>query len=293
VPSGTGLDWQIQVSQYDGDEWNLLGPLSDDIDSASRGVALAVGGEQPFVAWHPSGPDPGEIAVASWNGSAWDAQPSVPLPSADAGAILTPVLRIARDLRPIILWSTGDRYFIAGRTRTGWAQDFGIIPITSLLPFDGNHFDMILDDADNPIVSWINPNGTGHVATWAGGAWTAAPDALRVDEAFMALDSRRRPMQVVSGGSGALLVQQLTDDNEWQLVSVATVPPQAKDGIPARSRSARIQSTRHPGSSSIAMGPPGLAGETRRINSTCGHRTTNRTRPSCVPWLFSLPASSP
>ena len=85
VPSGTGPNWQIQVSRYDGGEWNRLGPLSDDIDSASRGVALAVGGEQPFIAWRPSGPDPGELAVASWNGSAWNAQPSIAIPSAGAG----------------------------------------------------------------------------------------------------------------------------------------------------------------------------------------------------------------
>ena len=235
--SGGSLKWQIQVSKYDGTTWAPLGSPSDDIDSASRGVALAVGGERPFVAWRPAAPDPGEIDVSSWNGAAWEAQPSIAL--ASASSILTPILRIGRDQEPVILWSTGDRYFVARRAQSGWARDFGTIPITSLLPFDGNHFDMILGDDDNPIVSWINPSGTGHVSTWDGSAWTAAPDALSVNEPFLALDSRRRPMQIVTGGAGALLVQHLADENEWQILPVATVPPQV----------------RHP---RIAAGPSGL-----------------------------------
>jgi hypothetical protein len=237
--SGASLLWQVQVSKYDGTTWTPLGSPSDDIDSASRGVALAVGGEQAFVAWRPAGPDSGEIAVSSWNGAAWDAQPSITLASAGAGSILTPILRIGRDEGPVILWSTGDRYFLARRARTGWNQSYGSIPITTLLPFDGDHFDMILDDGDNPIVSWINPSGTGHVSTWDGGAWTDAPDALSVNEPFLALDSRQRPMQAVTGGAGALLVQHLAEENEWQLLPVATVPPQMK----------------HP---RIAAGPAGL-----------------------------------
>jgi hypothetical protein len=226
--TGGSLSWQVQVSQYDGTTWTPLGPPSDDIDSASRGVALAIGGEQPFVAWRPSGRDPVEIDVASWNGVAWKAHPSIALASTGASSILTPILRIGRDEEPVILWSTGDRTFLARRTQIGWARDFGTIPITSVLPFDGNHFDMILDDGDNPIVSWINPTGTGHVSMWNGVAWAAAPDALSVSDPFLALDSGRRPMQVVTGGTGALLVQRLAVENEWQLLPVAAVPPQAK-----------------------------------------------------------------
>jgi len=226
--TGSSLNWQVQVSQYDGTTWTPLGPPSDDIDSASRGAALAIGGEQPFVAWRPSGRDRDELDVSSWNGTAWEAHPSIALASTAAGSILTPILRIGRDQEPVILWSTGDRYFLARRTQTGWARDFGTIPITSVLPFDGDHFDMILDDGGNPIVSWINPTGTGHVSMWNGGGWTAVPDALSVSDPFLALDSSRRPMQVVAGGAGALLVQHLADENEWQFLPPAMVPPQAK-----------------------------------------------------------------
>lgn len=226
--SGGSLGWQIQVATYDGTQWNSLGSPSDDADSASRGVAVAVGGQRPFLVWRPSTADAGEIAVSSWNGTAWDALPSVALPSADPRSIMTPILRIGQDQRPVILWSTGDRSFAARRTRSGWNQDFGDIPITTLLPFDGNHFDMILDDDGNPIVSWINPSGTGHVSIWAGNEWKGTPDSLSVNEPHLALDARRQPMRVVTGGPGALLVQHLAAENEWQILPVAAVPPQVK-----------------------------------------------------------------
>jgi len=234
-----GSDWRIQLSKCDDAGWLPLPPPSDDVDSASRGVALAVAGAQPVIAWRPSATDRAEIAVSSWNGTAWDPLPGIALASGGARTDLAPILRVGPDQRPVILWSTGDSYFLARRTQNGWDQEFGAIPINTLLPFDGNHFDMILDDGGDPIVSWINPSGTGHVAAWNGGAWRATPDSPNVNEPFLALDSNRRPMGVVSGGPGALLVQRLGGENKWQILPVAPVPPQAK----------------HP---RIAAGPSGL-----------------------------------
>jgi len=219
---------QIRVSQYDGATWEPLPPPSDDVDSASGGVALAVAGGQPIVAWRRSGNGPAEIDVSSWNGTAWDPLPGIALASGGASPKSAPILRVGPDQRPVILWSTGDQYFLARRTQTAWNQTFGTIPIATLLPFDGNNFDMILDDGGDPIVSWINPNGTGHVSIWNGGAWLPTPDSLSVSEPFLALDSNRRPMRVVSGGPGALLVQHLAGDDDWQILPVAPVPPQAK-----------------------------------------------------------------
>jgi hypothetical protein len=217
---------RIEVSKYDGSAWEPLPPPSDDADSASGGVGLAVAGEQPVVAWRSAGNGQAEIAVSAWNGTTWDALPGIVLASA-AGTNLAPTLRIGPDQRPVVLWSTGDQYFLARRTQAAWNQEFGTIPIATLLPFDRDNFDMILDDGGDPIVSWINPNGTGHVSSWKG-AWLATPDSLSVTEPFLALDSNRRPMRVVSGGPGALLVQHLTDAGEWQILPVAPVPPQAK-----------------------------------------------------------------
>jgi hypothetical protein len=234
---------QVQLSIYDGQGWNPIGPPSNDINSAMLGGAtLALDGDdQPFVAWRPSTvPDPGEIAVASWNGTAWETVPSI-LPQAGVFfPLVYPVLRIGEDKRPILLWGAGpaaDRYFMARQTPTGWNGDFGQIPIISQQAFDGPHFDMILDASGSPIVSWIAPANRGHVSLWDGSAWSAAFDIPDMTEPFLASDSTHAPM-IVSGGSGTFFVQHLVGNVLQPMPSVAA-PPQ----------------TRHP---HVAAGPDGL-----------------------------------
>jgi hypothetical protein len=228
VVSGGDLDWRIQVSRYEGARWRALGSPSADADSASRGVGLAVRGEHPLVAWRASGPDPGEVDVASWTVTGWNAFPGlVPAPG-DAYSIVTPIVRVAPDQPPVVLWGTCDRTFIARRTWSGWNEGFGPLPITTLPAFDGDRFDMILDDAGDPIVSWINPTSVGHVSMWRRGVWVNAPDVLGMDDPFMALDGARRPMVAVTNGAGGVLVQHLVDGDDWQLLPVARLPPHAK-----------------------------------------------------------------
>jgi hypothetical protein len=229
VTAGGRDSWQVVLDEYDGSAWKRIAPPSDDIDSASRGVAMAMSGDQPFVAWRPSVPDPGELDVSSWNGTAWQPSPRlVPAPGVLYPTV-APVIRVGQDQRPVVLWSTGDRgdrYFMARRTDTGWNESFGTLPLTTLQPFDGLHFDMIMGDSGQPIVSWIDPRTLGHVSTWNGSNWTAAPDTEGMTEPWMALDSSRTPM-VVLGSLGTFLVQHLAAGNSWQLLPPIMVPPTA------------------------------------------------------------------
>jgi hypothetical protein len=216
--------WQVRVRRLDGAQWNALGGPSAAIDAASGGVALAVGGDRPFVAWRPAGPDPGELDVASWSSNtSWQSLPSItPAPGLSFPTVKG-VLRVGQNEAPLILWTNGDTFFMARGTDAGWDQMFGTIPVVGL---DGR-FDMIVNDAGNPIVGWVDSSNVGHVAVWSGGAWAATPDIPVMNEAFLALDSARKPMVVSSGGAGAFIVQHLTDGS-WDLMSPARVPPQAK-----------------------------------------------------------------
>jgi hypothetical protein len=136
---------------------------------------------------------------------------------------------VGQDGRPVLLWGAGasaEKYFMARKTDAGWDGNFGTIPITSLQPFDGPHFDMAPSDNGNITVSWINPVNQGHVSTWDGNAWSPAPDLPGMSEPFLALDSSRNPMVVVDGPS-SFVVQHLVG-NAWQPLQAVGVPPQAR-----------------------------------------------------------------
>jgi hypothetical protein len=222
--TASGRTWRVQVRKWDGGQWNELGAPSMDSDSASGGVALAVGGDRPFVAWRPSGPDPGALDMASWNSNtAWQPLPPITPAPGFSFPTVTAVVRVGQDQLPLVLWNSGDSCLIARRTDAGWNQMFGTVPVVGL----GGRFDMIVNDAGNPIVGWVDSSNVGHVSVWTGSAWAAAPDIPVMDEAFLALDSARNPMVVASGGAGAFIVQHLSDGS-WDLMTPARVPPQAK-----------------------------------------------------------------
>jgi hypothetical protein len=220
--TGRGYKWQVR--RLDGAQWNMLGAASTDSDSASGGVAVAVGGDHPFVAWRPSGPAPGELDVARWSSSAaWQPLPAITPPSGVSFETVTSVLRVGQDQQPLILWNNGYQSFMARRTDAGWNQTFGAIPVAA----SAGRVDMIVNDAGAPIVSWIDTLNVGHVSMWADSTWVSAPDVPVMDEAFMALDSARKPMIVAPGGAGVFIVQHLSDGS-WDLMSPVQVPPQAK-----------------------------------------------------------------
>ena len=65
-------------------------------------------------------PDPGEIDVASWSGTAWQALPPIVPQAGVFFPVVYPVLRVGQD-GPLLLWGAGpaaDRYFMARRTAT-------------------------------------------------------------------------------------------------------------------------------------------------------------------------------
>jgi len=238
-----GVHCQLALNRYENDAWATLLSLPEDVNSAMRGATVALAADDtPFVAWRPGSlPDPGEIHLVAASDNAWQALPPL-LPQVGVSfPIVYPVLRIAPDAAPVLLWGAGssaDRYLMARGTEAGWREDFGPLPIISQEPFDGVHFDMILAEDGSPLVSWINPANRGHLSAWNGTAWSAAPEVVDMIEPSIALDSARAPM-IVSGGSGSFFVQHLTNDNLWQPQPTAAIPPQA----------------RHP---RIAAGPDGL-----------------------------------
>jgi hypothetical protein len=232
-----GAHCQLQVSRYEAQRWirydaGAAGPFSGDFDSALRGAALALTpDDQPVVAWRPGAtPDPGRIDVATWTGATWKSYPPIVPATGVAFPIIHPLLRVGPDGRPVLLGAAGaaaDRAFLARWTGSAWAEEFGAVPIVSPQPFVGMPFDMILDDGGSPIVGWVNPITTGHVATWEDSSWTFAADVPDMTQPSLALDSTGAPM-IVSQGSGTLLVQHRASATVWQPHPTVNVPPQSR-----------------------------------------------------------------
>jgi hypothetical protein len=240
-----GVHCQLQVSKYDGTQWVQTVPVSDDVNSAVYGAAFALSvDDQALLAWRPpAAPDPGEIDLAALSGTTWQAFPPILPPAGVFFPVVYPVMRVRPDGSPVVLWGAGsgaDKYFMTRGGPNGWTGDLGAIPIISQQPFDGPHFDMILDEDGNPIIGWVAPVDRGHVSRWDGTAWITAAERTEMDEPSLALDSARRPM-VVTGGSGSFFVQSLANDDSWRLLPMAAaVPPQSRhariaagpDGLP-------------------------------------------------------------
>jgi Bacterial Ig-like domain len=229
------FDYQLQVAKYDGFGWTQLGPPSSNINSAGRGMDVSLDAEnRPLAVWRETSVD---FQLAAWTGTSWDT--SLPLLSAfgsdsDAAA---PRVRLDRVGRPIVIWHeqapAGRReVFLARWNGEKWDRGFDPLGAPSVAQFD-----MIV--GENPIVSWIFPEDTGHVSIWSGTSWTPAPDVPGMTEPFMAFDSGHGPM-VVTSQPGTLLVQRLINGSSWQLLPAASVPPQASypriaagpDGLP-------------------------------------------------------------
>ncbi len=233
--AGGTLNYQLQVAKYDGFGWAQFGPPSSSINSAGNGIDVTLDAEnRPLAIWRETSAD---FQVAGWAGTSWDTS-FRPL-SAALGSDPDPgpaMIRLDRVGRPVAMWheqtpSARHDLFLARWDREEWDRRFDPIEVPSFIQFD-----MIV--GDNPIVSWIFPEGTGHVSIWSGTSWTSAPDVPGMTEPFMALDSAHGPM-VVTSQSGNILVQRLVNGSSWQLLPAASVPPQ----------------TTHP---RIAAGPDGL-----------------------------------
>ena len=233
--AGGALNYQLQVAKYDGFGWTQLGPPSSNINSAGNGVDVWLDAEnRPLTVWREAI----DFQVAAWSGTSWEAS-FAPL-SARFGSDPDPgpaKLRLDGIGRPIVIWheqapSARHELSVARWSGDKWDRGFDPIEVPSFVPFD-----MIV--GDNPIVSWIFPEGTGHVSIWSGTSWTSAPDVPGMTEPFMAFDSAHGPMVVTSQPS-TILVQRLVNGSSWQLLPAASVPPQVRypriaagpDGLP-------------------------------------------------------------
>jgi len=238
-PNGGAGDYPVHVSKFDGVGWNDFGTPSTDPNSGAGGYSVALDGQdRPFVCWMETDAASNQkIRVASWTGTGWDtSRPTIAPSFGPTSLVQAPVIRIDGAGRPVVMRqeaASSDLFEILLARWNGTAWD----------PFAGIEFassaamDMVI--ADNPIVGWILPAGTGHVSTWSGTTWTAAVDRAAMIEPFVALDSARNPM-VVTGGAGSFVVQHLAADGAWQVLPAAAVPPQASypriaagpDGLP-------------------------------------------------------------
>jgi hypothetical protein len=229
------FNYQLQIAKYDGFGWTQFEPPSSSINSAGAGYDVSLDAEErPFVIWKETS----ALHVAAWTGSSWDA--SFPVISSASGSDSIsngPMLRLDALGRPIARWHEAAPsglagYFLARWNGKEWDRGFDPLDVDAV-----GLMEMIV--ADNPVVSWIFPSGTGHVAIWSGTSWTPAPDVLGMTEPFMAFDSVHGPM-VVTSQPGAFLVHRLVNGSSWQLLPAANVPPQARypriaagpDGLP-------------------------------------------------------------
>jgi hypothetical protein len=234
-------DDQLRVSRSDGLLWTQLTLPSSNPNSGAGGFSVALDGrDRPFLCWiETSAAGSEEIHVASWTGSAWDTSRPTIAPSFGPAAITgSPTVRVDGAGQPLVLWQETaspdlNEILLARWNGTQWDRGFAAIDVGGSAPMD------FVLSSDNPIVSWVYPAGTGHVAKWSGTNWIVAPDLALMTEPFMALDAAGNPM-VATGGSGSFIVQRLTSGNQWQPSLTASVPPQAihpriaagPDGVP-------------------------------------------------------------
>jgi hypothetical protein len=237
--TGVG-DYQLHVSKFDGVGWSDFGPPSSDLNSGAGGYSVTLDAQdRPFVCWtETSAASKQEIHVASWTGTAWDtSRPKISPSFGPTSLVQAPVIRIDGAGHPVVMRqevaSSGLFEILLARWNgTTWDPAFGGIEFANNAAMD-----MVI--ADNPIVSWILPAGTGHVSTWSGTTWTAAADRAAMSEPYLALDAGHNPM-IVTGGAGSFIVQHLVAGGTWQLLPAAAVPPQAMypriaagpDGLP-------------------------------------------------------------
>ena len=234
--AGGTLNYQLQVAKYDGFGWTQFGPPSSNINSAGNGIDVSLDAEnRPLAIWRETSVS---FQVAAWTGMSWDT--SFPPLAAAFGSDPDPgpaMLRLDRVGRPIVLWreqapSARHDLLLARWNGEEWDRGFDAIEVPTFVPFD-----MIV--GETPIVSWIFPEGTGHVSVWSGTSSTPAPDVPGMTEPSMAFDSAHGPM-VVTSQPGTFLVQRLVNGSSWQLLPAASVPPQASypriaagpDGLP-------------------------------------------------------------
>ena len=209
------------VAASDGQAWNslgqvpaLTGPGSLDLNAAGRPVVAGVGvaGGSPL----PS------LLLASWNGSSWDSSIS-PL-GIDTTYVFTasPSVRLDSAGRPVVAWKdavTANEADIgvARWTGTAWDKSFGKFGLTN-----ANLYDLILDDAGNPVVGF-NTIGTlvslpsSSFRAWNGTTWTSSASLL-LGEPFVAIDQALNPTMIAEWN-----VEQYSNGS-WLAAISTTIP---------------------------------------------------------------------
>lgn len=206
---------QLRVARYDLTGWNQLAVPSNANNSADGGIALLLDGQDhPIVAWKENGATgTTEIHVARWNGSAWDESVPATSPVQASPTFSAPLLRMDEVGRTIVAWrDTLGGLSLARSNGSEWENPFQSIAIGI-----DSTVDMLLSGTETPIVSWKDSAQVGHVSTWTGTAWSAAPNLPAVPEPFLALDSSNHPMIVDRSGMNPVIDHLVA--NSWEPVS--------------------------------------------------------------------------
>jgi hypothetical protein len=209
---------RVHVATYDPlTDWVELAPIANNI-SATQGVAVAlVAQDRPFVVWSEKVALTGDqIRAATWNGTAWNAVPSI-VPPKGPGNYARPILRVAGGGRPTLAWMDLPTGTLSVARWDGSSWDKSIQTIST---GTNSVFDMAITGSNNPIISWADSAGVWQVSTWTGTAWTYAPTPQRVFEPYFALDSLDAPM-IVSGQFGWLIDHLMGD--AWEHLTTMAI----------------------------------------------------------------------
>jgi hypothetical protein len=206
---------RVHVATLELGDWAPFPAPPNQASSYETALTL-IGEDRPFIAWSENVPAGmgNEIRAATWDGTAWNALPAF-VPKKSGPSFQAPLLRTDGAGRAIVMWKeiqSGTSSFARSNGVT-WEEPFQTLSIGANAAFD-----MVLDKNGNPVVCWTEA-GMGHISTWTGTAWKAAPDPTGVFEPFLALDSADAPM-VLNGGT-SWFVDHLVDGSWEHLSSMA------------------------------------------------------------------------
>jgi hypothetical protein len=178
------VTWQefgnIYVKEWTGTTWTKLGNKLNTIAGNNPVIAMR-SDDKPVVAWKER-TDPfsqtDDIRIKYWNGTNWQAQGSIRMPSFHSFA-----LAIGSSNNPIIAYSTfgefgeGTNLYIKRWNGTAWV---GMNCSPTVTPLDINGAleagtpSLTVDSTGKPTIAWVEGSGFGssiYVKRWTGTAW--------------------------------------------------------------------------------------------------------------------------
>lgn len=248
-------DGRLCAARWDGRAWQALGQatsspcgtVAEDYGTAPT-IALDTA-ERPVIAWRGSG----EVAVARWDGSAWQRIGSGSLRVYALALAAQPAMALDAAGNPVVAWddsntSTIDMY-VARWDGSAWQ------PLGDALSATAGQFtwtdkpSLAVDGQGRPVLAWQElGSSTGqriHVRRWTGTAWEALGVPLSVGSGSvnaqtpsLKVDSQNRPVvawsESLSGGGTTIHVRRW-QGSSWVAVG-STLNATATGATPSATR---------------------------------------------------------